>query len=146
MEKRKIFLSKTGIASVAAILFGAGMLLTASSKIGMYPRVVFAAMIFLGAYALVEMRWKGCGAALERVSVKELLLILMLFINPLIGKMLGFYASGFLALLGISALIETPDSPKAWGKLVVYLLGVTAVVYVVFSVLLRIHTPKGIIL
>ena len=146
MKERKIFLSKNLIVGIAGILFGIAMLVSSGSKSGIYPKVVFACMVFFGVYVIAEMRWKGPGPALDQISVKGLLLIALLFVNPLLGKHLGFYASGFLALLGISAVISFPKSGKEWVKMIVYLFGVTVGIYLVFTVLLRIHTPKGILL
>ena len=102
MKKRKIFLCKNLIAGVAGAAFGAVMFLTSGAKSGIYPKILFACMVFLGLYILAEMRVKGQGARLGGVSGKEALLILLLFVNPLLGKVLGFYSSGFLTLLGIS--------------------------------------------
>ncbi|MCI8765564.1 MAG: tripartite tricarboxylate transporter TctB family protein [Lachnospiraceae bacterium] len=146
MKKRKIFLCKNLIAGVAGAAFGAVMFLTSGAKSGIYPKILFACMVFLGLYILAEMRVKGQGARLGGVSGKEALLILLLFVNPLLGKVLGFYSSGFLTLLGISAVVRRPHRLSDWGKMVLYLLLVTVGTYLVFSVLLRIHTPEGIFL
>lgn len=146
MEKRKIFLCKNLAAGVAGVVFGAVMFLTSGAKSGIYPKILFGCMVFLGLCILAEISWKGQGTRLGRVSTKEVLLILMLFVNPILGKVLGFYTSGFLTLLGISAVTRRPDRGWAWGKMVLYLFLVTAGTYLVFSVLLRIHTPEGIFL
>ncbi len=144
MEKRKIFLYKNSVTGVAGVVFGAAMFLTSRAKSGIYPKILFACMVFLGLYILVEMSVKGQGMKLGRVSIKEVLLILLLFVNPVLGRVLGFYSSGFLTLLGISAITRRPDRMMAWGKMILYLLLVTMGTYLVFSVLLRIHTPKGL--
>ncbi len=146
MRKRTIFLCKNLVAGVAGVVFGAAMFLTSGTKSGIYPKILFACMVFLGVYILAEIGFKGQGTRLGRVSVKEILLILLLFVNPLLGKVLGFYTSGFLTLLGISAVVRRPNRGADWGKMVLYLLFVTVGTYLVFSVLLRIHTPEGIFL
>lgn len=146
MKKRKIFLYKNLIVGVAGVMFGTVMLLTSGAKSGIYPKILFVCMMLLGIDILVELVWKGQGTRLGRVSIKEVLLILMLFVNPLLGKVLGFYTSGFLTLLGISAITRRPDRASEWGRLILYLLLVTAGTYLVFSVLLRIHTPEGLFL
>ncbi len=146
MKKRKIFLCKNLVAGVAGVVFGAVMFLASGARSGIYPKILFACMVFLGLCILAQISWKGQGARLGWVSAKEVLLILMLFVNPILGKALGFYTSGFLTLLGISAVIRRPDRVWAWGRMILYLLLVTAGTYLVFSVLLRIHTPEGIFL
>lgn len=146
MKKRKIFLSSHAVAGILSILLGVAMLFSSGSKSGIYPRAVFVCMVFFGVYVLAEMTWKGSGPMLEKISKKGVLLILLLFVNPLIGKTLGFYVSGFLTLLGMSSVIDTPKGLPAWIRLILYLLCVTASVYLIFTVLLRIQTPKGILL
>ena len=73
MRKRKIFLCKNLVAGVAGVVFGAAMFLASGTKSGIYPKILFACMVFLGVYILAEIGFKGQGTRLGRVSVKEIL-------------------------------------------------------------------------
>ena len=70
MRKRKIFLCKNLVAGVAGVVFGAAMFLASGTKSGIYPKILFACMVFLGVYILAEIGFKGQGTRLGRVSVK----------------------------------------------------------------------------
>lgn len=145
MQKGKIFLEKNFIAGLLVFCFGVGMAVSARMKYGIYPLTVFVLMILIGGFVMVMTMRNRPGKLLERVSWKEIVYIALLFLSPLLAKHLGFYFSGYLVIAGVSWLIEPEKNGKTLAKTLIYSLVVTIAAYFVFTGMLKISTPVGIL-
>lgn len=146
MEKRKIFLDKGFVAGCLVCCFGAGMAAAAGFSRGVYPLAVFVLMIAAGIFLTVEALRGKISGCLERISWKEPAMIALLFVSPVFAKTVGFYLSASVVIAGISWLTVPEKSVKAFVRVLLYSLFVAAAAYVIFTVLLKINTPKGILL
>lgn len=146
MKERKNFLEKDFLTGVIVCCFGTGMAATTGFSKGVYPMVVFGLMSVIGVYLILDALRKNDSSCLERVSWKEMAMIAFLFLNPVFAKTLGFYLSGYLVIAGISWMIAPEKNGKALVKVLLYSLCVAAAAYVVFTLVLKIATPAGILL
>ena len=90
MKKEKIFLKTSFLSGILASCFGFCMAGMTGLSRGMYPMAVFVMIILIG---LLLMGIAVRGAPDEkspRISWKEIVMVLFLFINPLMAGILGF--------------------------------------------------------
>jgi hypothetical protein len=146
MGKEKIFLEKNIISSLLAIFFGVAMLTSTGMTRGIYPFLVFALMVGLGLLMGISAILKHPNNPVAKLSLKEILLILSLFITPVFAKILGFYTSSFLEICAISLLIAPKRDKKSIVKIVGFALVATFLTYVIFTLGLRIRCPRGALL
>lgn len=144
LEKRKIFLDNGFVAGVLSVLFGGGMALVHGAKYGVYSLAVFVVLAAMGVLLIVRSLRKESGAV-QKVPLKELAVIVLLFVTPLAGEFLGFYLSGFVSVCAISYLFSPPSSVKSALKTALYCLVAAVAVFLIFTELLRIATPGGIL-
>ncbi len=144
MEKRKIYLETSFLSGVFAIAFGGGMALAHGTKYGVYPFAVYLLLIALGVLLVLSGLRKESGKV-KKIPLREVCAIALLFVNPLIGKEIGFYLSSLLSICLISFLFTPPKSAKAALKTVGYCAAASVVVFIVFTKMLRINTPMGIL-
>ena len=145
MKKEKIFLKTSFLSGILASCFGFCMAGMTGLSRGMYPMAVFVMIILIG---LLLMGIAVRGAPDEkspRISWKEIVMVLFLFINPLMAGSLGFYFAAFLVIAGISWLITPVKTGKALAGVLGYSLLVTAGAFAVFTLGLKIVTPSGIL-
>lgn len=146
MEKRKIFLNKNFIAGVFAVVFGVGMLATYGTSQGTYPLIVFLLLVVLGMLSLLT-AWKAPSAsAIEKIPLRELGVMVLLFANPIMAKTVGFYVSAVLSIFAIMLLFDPPKSARRAGKTALVTVCTAVGVYLIFTVLLRISTPTGFLI
>lgn len=144
MNKRKFFLDTGFVAGLLSALFGGGMALVYGAEYGVYSLAVFIILTAMGVLLIVRSLQKDSGAV-KRIPLKELAVIALLFITPLAGEHAGFYLSGFVSVCTISFLFSPPTSAKSALKTALYCLAAAVVVFLVFTELLRIATPSGIL-
>jgi biotin transporter BioY len=70
--------------------------------------------------------------------------LLLLFINPIVAKTIGFYVSGFVEIFLISILILPEKNKKSILKTAIICLIAVIVAYLIFTVSLRIRCPRGV--
>lgn len=145
MKKEKIFLDKSFLSGILICCFGGYMAAVTKTARGIYPLTVFVLMIVIGAFLMVGTIRSGPRGLLERISLKEMVLIALLFLNPLLAEKLGFYGSGYLVIAGVSWLIAPEKNAKTLTGVLVYSLVVAVAAYGVFTLLLKISTPAGIL-
>jgi len=144
MEKEsKIVVGKNTVAGILSVLGGISLLVYGKDRLNTYLVVVFSFMVFLGALLVVLSFLRRNDNRLDRVLARELILIALLFINPLFGKLLGFYITGYLEIVLISLLIEKELDRRAVVKTLLVCLAIAILSYLVFSVVLKIHCPTG---
>ena len=144
---KKVLGEKEFFIGIFAVVFG-GFLLMEKDKnpeiYQIYPRFVFTALMMIGIImagkAVLQSEAKnkkGTG-----VTVLELIILaLLLAVRPGM-EFLGIYSTLFLVCMAIGILLEKERTMKNLGKLACYNLGLTAVLYVAFTVLLRVNMPK----
>ncbi len=142
MEKRKIFLEASFVSGVLAAAFGGGMALVYGTQYGVYPLAVYLILAAMGVLLIVSGLRKE-SSRVKKIPLKELGVIALLFVNPLLGEFVGFYLSGFLSVCAISFLFTPPKSVKDALKTALYCLLAAVAVFLVFTKLLRINTPMG---
>ena len=145
MKKEKIFLEKNFLSGFLICCFGIWMAAVTRLTRGIYPMTVFVLMILIGAFLMVRTARGGPGNLLARVSWKEIVMILLLFISPLLAETLGFYCSAYLVIAGISWLIAPEKNGKTLVRVLLYSAVVAVGAFVVFTMLLKITTPTGIL-
>lgn len=79
-------------------------------------------------------------------SKKECAVLVLLLLSWWLMDILGFYSVTFLFLMALSILMEGMLSPKALLRPLACNLIFTMVLYLCFSVLLQMSTPRGILL
>nr|WP_252198587.1 tripartite tricarboxylate transporter TctB family protein [Clostridium sp. MCC353] len=147
---KKVFGEKEFFIGIFAVVFG-GFLLMEKDKnpelYQIYPRVIFTALIIIGVLmagkALLqseEKNKKGTG-----VTAPELIILAFLLIVRPAMEFLGIYSTLYVVCMAIGLLLEKERTMKHVGKLACYNLALTAVLYVAFTVLLRVNMPKGLL-
>lgn len=145
MKYEKIFLGNNFLSGFLICIFGISMAAVTGLTRGIYPLAVFVLMVFIGTLLMMGTIRGDYGNLLERISWKEILLILLLFINPILAERLGFYFSAYLVIAGVSWLIEPEKNRKVLVRVMIYSLLVTVFSYIVFTLFLKIITPTGIL-
>ena len=112
MKKEKIFLKTSFLSGILASCFGFCMAGMTGLSRGMYPMAVFVMIILIG---LLLMGIAVRGAPDEkspRISWKEIVMVLFLFINPLMAGILGYsllVTAGAFAVFTLGLKIITPS-------------------------------------
>ena len=143
--KEKKFLKTNFLSGVLACCFGLCMAGVTGLSRGIYPMTVFVLLILIGMVLLGSAARGAPDQPLSRIWWKEIVMILLLFINPLMAGTLGFYFAAFFVIAGISWLITPVKTGKALAGVLAYSLLVTVVAFAVFTVGLKIVTPSGIL-
>ena len=143
MKREKLVIGKNFVAGILGIAMGISLLIYGKARLNKYLVVVFGLMIVLGALLVYSSLLKRNDSRLDKVSIKEVALIVLLFINPLFGKILGFYVTAFIEIFLFSLLTEKGVNVKVLAKTALVSLIITVAAYVIFSVLLKIHCPTG---
>jgi hypothetical protein len=146
MNERKIVCTKSLATGVFALVFGVAMVLSSGKVKGMYPRAVLIGLALLGMLEIVSHFKSHDGNAVGKIAFREIVVVLLLTINPLFAKSVGFYLTGFVEILAISLVFTGPKTVRRVLDNVFFALGTTAVGYLVFTLLLQINCPKGILL
>ncbi len=144
MEKKKKILDKEFIVGALAIAFSLGFVLLDKKSLGLYPITVFSLFTVLGLISILTSLKRQESNAIAKTNLKEIILLLLLFINPLVAKTIGFYISGFVEIFLISVLILPEKNKKSIFKAAVFCLIAVVIAYLIFTVSLRIRCPKGI--
>lgn len=146
MKKGKLFLDKSFIAGILAIAFGGSMAVVYKTTMGTYPLLVFLLLVVLGILAIVSALRASQSSCVEKIPLTELAVMLLLFANPLLAKTVGFYLSGAVSIYIIMQLFDPPATIRQAVKSALFTVCTTAGVYLIFTVLLRISTPKGLLI
>ncbi|MDY0287569.1 MAG: tripartite tricarboxylate transporter TctB family protein [Sphaerochaeta sp.] len=85
-------------------------------------------------------------AKLLLFAKKEIIMIIMLLVTANIISVVGFYTSSFLLALGIGLLMETTMTKKTLLAIGLRALILMAVVYIMFSLLLGMYLPRGVLI
>lgn len=118
----------------------------------LFPRLIAVAMLALAAFSFQRaLRGRSrTGTGLDREVLRNIApgVALMLVYVFFVAEFLGFYAASFVAFLALYALYD----PHGHGDLATWLrrLGISAgfivVMYGLFALVLKVQTPKGILI
>lgn len=146
MKKGIIFLEKDFLSGLLATLFGFGMLFSTGMTKGIYPAGIFTLIGVFGLIVSITTVRKRPNNSIAKISLKELLLIIFLFITPVFAKVIGFYVAGFFEIAMISLLISPKHTKKNIIGILLASLLVTLVTYGIFTMGLNIRCPRGVLL
>lgn len=136
---------------IFAVLAGLFLLTVKDKNTGfytIYPKFVFGALIAVGCFMIgkacfqpADRNQKG-----KRVQAYEIIILaLLLLIRPLM-TVLGIYSTLFLICTAIGVLLEQDRSAKTIGALAAFNLALSAVLYVAFTILLKVNMPRGLLI
>ena len=118
----------------------------------LFPRLISVIMLGLSVWSLARavlgMSRAGTGLTAETALNLAPGLVLILLYVFWAAKTLGFYASSSLAFFLLFTIYDpTPlTSLRGWAKRIVITAAFMAVIYALFTLLLQVQTPRGILL
>ena len=142
---KNILTDKNFLVSFITIIFSLSMWITTSDASSSYPYIVFGLILGLGVILMVNVFYKQDLSSVTKLSRIELVFLIVLLINPLFAKYIGFYVTAFIELFVISIFFISERSFKEIAKVFVFSLVVVAVSYFVFKYGLRIRCPRGVL-
>lgn len=117
----------------------------------LFPRLISIGMGLLSIAILVSTERRTTGASRPAppsfcwITVTPILL--GFFAYPWAMETIGFYATAFAAFLFIVSLYAPdPYSPRAIAKRVAVSAAFISVIYALFALLLRVQTPRGVLI
>lgn len=144
MEQKKKILEKEFIVGVLAIAFSLGFVIFDKKSLGLYSITVFSLFSVLGIISVMNSFRRQDTNAISTTNLKEIILLILLFINPIVAKIIGFYISGFIEIFLISLLILPEKNKKSIFKAAIFCFVAVVIAYLIFTVSLRIRCPRGI--
>ena len=115
-----------------------------------FPRIVSVFFIALAAWNLVRALagWAKVGEGISAQTFRNLVpgVILMIIYVFWAAKFLGFYTASTIAFFVLYTLYDPAalNSGKDWGKRAIITAAFMAVIYILFALVLRVQTPRGI--
>lgn len=140
---KEILISKNFLAGIIGCIFSILAMLFNKEPSSPYPAIVFSLMLLMSVLVLIGSFMSSNSDRCKGFSWKELLLMAILFINPLLAKYFGFYVTVFIEILAITILINKDRSKKGIMISVIFSAVLVAVSYLAFTYGLRIRCPKG---
>jgi hypothetical protein len=120
------------------------------SEAFLFSRFIGSAMLLLAVWNFVRayLGMARIGDGLEKKAVLNFLpgLVLIGVFVLFAAKYLGFYAASYVAFLGIYSLYDPASHTdiKSWIKRLLVTSGFMAVIYALFTLLLKVQTPRGL--
>jgi len=118
----------------------------------LFPRLISIVMLVLAAwnFGRCVLGLSKVGSGVSLTTIKRIwpgLLVSLVFVFYA-AKALGFYTASFVAFLTLFSLYDPASHTQlsSWFKRIVVTVGFMAVIYVLFTVLLRVQTPRGMFL
>jgi len=116
----------------------------------LFPQTISIAMLALAVwnFARAAMGLARIGAGLSTHTMKTItpgIAIMVIYIF-LMAKGLGFYAASMLAFVALYTLYDPAPHTEitSWSKRVAVAFGFMCVIYLLFNVLLKVQTPRGL--
>ena len=108
-------------------------------------------LLITGASALSLLIRSFNGKSADKVKLllfakKEIIMIIMLLVAVSSISFIGFYTSSLLLALGIGLLMESSITKKILATIVLKSLVLMVIVYVMFSLLLGMYLPHGVLI
>ena len=136
--------SKNGLGGGLSILATLVLLSQNSAPSSTYPALVLGGMLLFSALTFLSAFRKEQDPA-RAFSVKELVLMAVLFFNPLCMKVVGFWVTAFVEIFVFSLIIETKRTRRQVLSILLFCLVCVVVSYCIFTIGLRIRCPRGIL-
>jgi hypothetical protein len=117
----------------------------------LFPRLIAVAMLGLSTFALLRaLSGRGhIGKGLYSHTMRNIWpgLVVMVVYVALAAEWLGFYTAGAAAFLAIYSLYDpAPHSdPRVWVRRLLITIGFMSVLYCIFALILRVQTPRGLL-
>ncbi len=116
----------------------------------LFPRLIAVAMLLLAGwnFARAALGLARIGSGLSPSLIRNIApgIIAMMIYVFFLAKWLGFYAASMLIFVVIYSLYDpAPHSkPGAWAKRITVAFGFMCVMYLLFNLLLKVQTPRGL--
>lgn len=116
----------------------------------LFPRIIGSIMLLLAAWnftrALLGMARVGDGLTLPVALNIAPGLLVMLVLVYFAAKFLGFYSAAWLAFLGVYSLYDPAShaSASVWLRRLLITTAFMMVIYALFTLLLKVQTPRGL--
>ena len=136
-------ISKNFIAGIVGCFFSVFAMFYNKKPSSNYPAIVFWLMFLFGTLIFLESIFLGKNEKFFGFNWQELILMMMLVINPALGKYFGFYFTAFVEILAITIFVNKDKSKKGILVSVLFSIALIAVSYLIFTYGLRIRCPKG---
>ena len=115
----------------------------------LFPRMIGSVMLLLAIWNFLRafLGMARIGDGLSKRAVANLLpgLVLMALFVFFAARFFGFYVASYAAFLGIYSLYDPAShvSAATWMKRVIVTTGFMLVIYGLFTLLLKVQTPRG---
>ena len=115
----------------------------------LFPRLISSVMIVLAIWNFVRaaLGLAKVGDGIEGKTILRILpgVVVMIVLIYFAAKSLGFYVASFLAFLCAYSLYDPAShaAPRSWIKRLIITAVFMAVIYALFTVLLKVQTPRG---
>lgn len=143
---RRFFVALT-VVMIAALIFRASYFQD-NSEAYLFPSIIASVVLVLALMSLAREAFDLCVDDFQAFPlVRQLPVILMMVLAVSLVEILGMYSSAFLVL----ALVTYWYSPQEDGRRrlvssLVFATGFTAFMYLLFSLLLNVQLPRGILI
>lgn len=118
----------------------------------LFPRFISSVMLLLAVWNFIRafLGMARIGDGLGAPVVRNLLpgVVLMTVFGLFAAKYLGFYVASWLAFLGVYSLYDPAShlNVKTWIRRILITTAFMVVIYCLFSLLLKVQTPRGLFL
>lgn len=116
----------------------------------LFPRLISSVMIVLAVWNFLRafLGLAKVGDGIEGLTLLRIApgVIVMLVLIYVAAKMLGFYVASFLAFLCVYSLYDPSShtAPRTWIKRLIITAVFMVVIYALFTLLLKVQTPRGL--
>jgi hypothetical protein len=116
----------------------------------LFPRLISSVMIVLAVWNFIRafLGLAKVGDGIEGQTVLRILpgVAVMIVLVYFAAKMLGFYVASFLAFLCVYSLYDPAShtAPRSWIKRLIITAVFMSVIYALFTLLLKVQTPRGL--
>jgi len=116
----------------------------------LFPRLISSVMIVLAIWNFIR-AFLGLAKVGDGIDAQTILrifpgVVVMIALVYFAAKMLGFYVASFLAFLCVYSLYDPAShiSLRSWIKRILVTTVFMAVIYALFTLLLKVQTPRGL--
>ncbi|MFT7214546.1 MAG: hypothetical protein ACI9XK_004814 [Granulosicoccus sp.] len=116
----------------------------------LFPRLISSVMIVLAVWNFLR-AFLGLAKVGDGIDSRTLLriapgVIVMIVLVYFAAKMVGFYVASFLAFLCVFSLYDPAShtAPRSWIKRLTITIVFMTVIYALFTLLLKVQTPRGL--
>lgn len=143
---RRLFVAVL-VATIAAIVFKVSFF-QEDSEVYLFPSIIASAMLLLSLVSLIREAFDMCVDDFQDFPfIRQIPAILIMVATVLLVEVLGIYTSAFLSLFVLTNWYSPEENRGRRLKVcTAFSLGFTAFMYVLFTVLLNVQLPRGLII